>query len=153
MLDAVSKMLEPLSKLLSGLTIRGVLLGLLFGFGVVSIGALWTMRDSIYPSMLESQAAIISVGAALALLVIGLGWDSLQHRIDARTDAVQLHLQAELTQERTERRHLYELVLTLTSEHADMKARERECLERVRASQERIQQLERRFDDSGFGRM
>ena len=136
--------LAALAKLISELTLPRVALALLLLGGGVTLWALWDLRASLYPSLLESQAAMISIGAFIALVILGLVWESLQRRIDERTDAVQAHLQEELRSEREERRNLYQLVLKLTAEQASIQARERECLARVK-------ELTRRFDISGFG--
>lgn len=143
----MEKLVAGFVAIFTKLTLSRVILALLLSVGGVCVYGLWETRAQWVPTLLQSQVTLVGLSAFMVATLIGFVWDSLQRRLDQRTDNMysQLRTQAEDTQkalesERAERRQLHSIVVAQSKDIATLTAMERECQRNYRELQRRMNQ-------------
>ena len=113
--------LKPIAEFLGNLTLARVLLGLGLATGGVVLFAMWEARMSWAPMIWQSQTLIAVLGVGGVLIAIGGAINSLQHRLDHRTDALYAQmrdqiagLQEQISAGKSEREAMMQRIVDLT---------------------------------------
>jgi len=94
--------LAAVADFLSRLTLGRVLLGLLFGAGIVGLYGMWETRTQWAPNLLESQALLIALLVGGFLIAAGSAMHGLQRRVDAQGANLYLQFRDQLNDLRRE---------------------------------------------------
>ena len=85
---SAEKNIGALGEFLAALTLTRVFLGLLIGAGGVMIAALWEQRAIWTPLFWQSAWLLSGLCVGLLLIAVGASVNSLQSRLEARTESL-----------------------------------------------------------------
>lgn len=88
--------LQNVADFLGNLTLSRILLGLGFAAGGVILFAMWEARAQWAPMIWQSHTLIAAMGVGGVLIAIGAAINSLQNRLDHRTESMHAQLREQI---------------------------------------------------------